>query len=385
MKAFVVLGIVALLATSGNVFLSPTPVATPLPQAPPAGEWQTYHGGYALDGLAEQAPPDAPVELWRYKAGARVHSTPLVAGGRIYTAHSKGGLAALGLDGKELWKAQLGEKELFKAPLIHVAGVLVVASDAGKLFAVEAATGATRWVYNVEDSVQGSANRVELAGGKLGVIVVSQSDGAIHCVALDDGKFQWKTPGVERCDGSPSALGGRVVMGSCASALHVFDVPKAAKALDVEIGGDSQVAGGVAMSGTEAFAGTRNGKLVAVDVAAGKLLWTNADAKKEAFTTPAVNDKLVIFGSDDGKLLGVDRKTGKTLWTSDLGGPPSSPVIAGNRVVVAADGALIVLDLADGKKLSSVEVSDDLTPPAVAGGIVYLGADDGTVSAWGRK
>lgn len=378
MKAFLVLAVVSALACGPK-------------QAPPAraaalgaGEWSTYHGGYALDGVADQAPPDAPVLLWRYKAGARVHSTPLVAGGRIYTAHSKGGVAALGPDGKELWTAQLG-KDPFKAPMIHVAGTLVMGSEAGTLYALDAASGKEKWTYAVGDSVQGSANRVELPGGKVGVIALSQSDGSLHCVDLEAGKLQWKTPEFERCDGSPSALGGRVVLGSCASALHVYDTAKPGKPADIDLGGDSQVAGGVALSGGQAFAGTRGGKLVAADVAAGTILWTNNDSKKEAYATPAVGAKLVVFATDDGKVYGADRATGKTLWSTDTGGAPGSPVIAGNRVVVTSSGTLLILDLETGKKIWSTEVSDDATPPAVAGGVIYVGADDGTVSAWGGK
>jgi outer membrane protein assembly factor BamB len=350
-----------------------------------AQDWPTYHGGYALDGVSEAAPPDAPVLLWRYKAGARVQSTPLVAEGRVYSAHSKGGVAALGLDGKELWSATLGENESFKAPLLYVGGALVIGSEAGKLYALEAAGGKPKWTYELGESVQGSANRVELPGGKAGVIALAQSDGVLHCVDLEAGKLQWKTPPFERCDGSPSALGGLAVLGSCASALHVYEVAQPGKPRDIELGGDSQVAGGVALSGAQAFAGTRGGKLVAADIASGKVLWSNGDRKREAFSTPAVGAKVVVFAADDGHVSAVDRATGRTLWSTDTGGSPTSPVLAGNRVVVTSSGTLLILDLADGKKIWSAEVSDDATSPAVAGGVIYVGADDGTVSAFGRK
>jgi eukaryotic-like serine/threonine-protein kinase len=376
MRTCVVLAILATLGAAADVG-----------QGAAVGEWLTYHGGYALDGVAAPAPPDAPVLLWRYKAGARVHSTPLVANGRIYTAHSKGGVAALGPDGKEIWKVQLGQagKDEFKAPMVCMGKTLVMGSEAGTLYAVDADTGREKWTYAVGDTVQGSANRVELPGGKAGVIVLSQSDGSLHGIDLDTGKLQWKTPEFERCDGSPSSLGGRVVLGSCASALHVYDAAKPGKPVDIELGGDSQVAGGVALSGSQAFAGTRGGKLVAVDVAAGKILWTNADSTKQAFATPAVGATTVVFATDDGKVYGVERASGKTLWSTETGGSPSSPVIAVNRVVLTSSGSLLVLDLANGAKLSKTDVSDDATPPAVVGGIIYVGADDGTVSAWGKK
>ena len=361
--------------------LAPAQVAVPQEAK---GEWPTYHGGYALDGATSQAPPDSPSLLWRYKAGGRVEAPPLVADGRVFAVTGKGALLALSRDGKELWTAQLG-KDPVNAPPLYADRAVLVGSGSGTLYAVEAATGKTRWTHAVGDSIHGAPNRVALAGGKTGIIAVSQSDGAIHCVELASGKLEWKTPEIDRCDGSPSAHDGRIVLGSCASALHVFDVAKAAKAVDIDLGGDSQVAGGVALSGTVAFAGTRNGKVVAADVAAGKILWTNAEGKKEAFGTPAVDARRVISGADDGKIRALDRSTGATLWTFDAKDTPTSPVIAGNRVVVGAGGELLILDAETGKKIWSAAICDQVSAPAVVGGVIYVGGDDGTVSAYGAN
>lgn len=346
-------------------------------------DWPTYHGGYALDGATPQAPPDAPSLLWRYKAGARIEAPPLVAGNRVFAVTAKGLLVALGRDGKELWTVQLG-KDPVAAPPLYMDGVVLVGSGAGTLYAVDAATGKPAWTYDVGNSIHGAPNRVALPGAKPVVIVVSQSDGAVHGVDLATGKLQWKTPEIDRCDGSPSALDGRIVLGSCASALHVFDAAKAAKAVDIELGGDSQVAGGAALAGGVAYAGTRNGKVVAADVVAGKILWTNDEGKKEAFGTPAVDARRVVTGADDGKIRALDRATGKTLWTHDAKESPTSPVLAGNRVVVGAGGDLLILDAETGRKVWSAGVSDEVSAPAVAGGVIYVAGDDGTVSAYGK-
>jgi outer membrane protein assembly factor BamB len=345
-------------------------------------EWPTYHGGFTLDGVAEQAPPDAPARLWRFKAEGRIEFTPVSGGGRIYFTTSKGELLALDLKGAEAWRVKSG-KDPFSAPALYADGRVVVGTADGTLHAYDAASGNERWTYKVGDSIQGSANRVDLAGGKKGIIVISQTDGVLHGVDLETGTGAWKTEPLERCDGSAGVGKGVVVMGSCASALHVFSVERGKKTSDVEIGGDNQVAGGVAMSGTTAFAGSRSGKLVAVDVAAGKVLWTNADSKREAFATPAVNDRFVVFASDDGKAYGLRRDTGEKAWEFDAGGRPGSPAIAGRRVVLSAGGSLFLLDLATGAKVWSARVSDEITSPAVVGGRVIVGADDGTVSAYG--
>lgn len=349
-----------------------------------AAGWRTYHGNFALDGIAGSQPPDAPERLWKFKAGNRVDVTPVAADGRIHFTTAKGGLVAVDPAGNELWRISIAP-DTFGSPPALMDGLVVVCTGKGLLKAYQAADGKEKWSYDVGGSAGGSPNRVDLPGGRKGVVLISQSEGALQCVELETGKGVWKMPGVERCDGSAGVSGGRIVMGSCASALHVYSIEKAEKSTDVPLGGDNQVAGGVAMSGTSAFAGTRSGKLCAVDVAAGKILWTNADGQGEAFMTPAVNEKVVVFGADDGKVYCLRRDTGAKIWAMDTGNRPMSPVIAGDRVVVSSGGALFLYDLATGKQLWTAKVSDDISAPAVVGGMILVGCDDGTVTAYGRK
>jgi outer membrane protein assembly factor BamB len=352
------------------------------PQEAPA--WPTYHGGYSLDGAAATAPPDAPVRLWRFTAGERIEATPVSAGGRLFVAGEKGGLWALDLSGKELWKGGL-KGDTFASPPMAADGAVVAGSADGTLWAFEAATGRERWRYAMGDAMQGSANRVALPGGVVGTIAISQADGSIHCVDLATGKLAWKTGAIERCDGTAGVGDGWVAMGSCAAALHVFSVDKGEKRADIELGEEGQVAGGVAVAGTVAYAGTRSGALCAVDVAAGKLLWSNTDGTREAFATPAVGERAVVFASDDGKFTALARATGVKLWEFDAGAKPVSPVIAGGRVVACAGGTLRLLDLETGRMIWEERISDRITSPALVGGTILVGADDGTVSAYGKK
>jgi outer membrane protein assembly factor BamB len=384
----------ACLLALGGLACDRGPAAAAAPPAPGGGNarasgqvptgWSTYHGSYALDGLADVALPDAPERLWRVKVEGRIDTTPVASDGRIYFASSKGGLYGVDLGGKELWRSSIAP-DVFTTPPLVADALLVLGTGKGVLRAYDTGSGKEKWNYDVGGSVQGSPNLIGLAGGKKGVVAISQGDGCLHGIDLETGKGLWKMPAVERCDGSAGASGDYIVMGSCASALHIYSASRGVKITDVSLGGDNQVAGGVAMSGTQAFAGTRSGKLCAVDVAEAKILWTFAEGQGEAFATPAVNDRVVIYGADDGKVYAVDRAKGTKVWALDTGNRPLSPVIARDRVVIASGGALLLADLAAGKKLWSAPVSDDITSPAVVGGMILVGGDDGTVTAYGKK
>jgi outer membrane protein assembly factor BamB len=268
------------------------------------------------------------------------------------------------------------------------------------LFALDAKTGATQWTYETDGIILGSANMIladrsdavtpeknKLSAGaslRSKIVVMDQSEGMLHCVDAGTGKRIWKTEGVERCDGAPGVGADRIVFGSCLAALHVYDTTgKHLK--DIEVGGDGQIAGGVAIEGRLAYAGLRDGALVCVDVEQGEIVWSSEASKEQTFATPAVTAEAVVYTSDDGFVYAVDKKAGTLIWKFDTGGLPYSPVVTKDRVIIAADGLLYVLKLEDGTKLWSKEVSDEITSPALIGGLVVVGADDGTVTAFKGK
>jgi outer membrane protein assembly factor BamB len=367
------------------------------------GQWETYHGGADLRGVSDAAVPEKPVLLWRYNAGGAVYSTPVSDGTRIFFAAKKGQVVALDFSGAEIWKKTFTRTNdagtvmplKFEAPLCTADGVVFAGSSLGSLMALDAETGAEKWRYETGGVFVGSPN-VVLCGKDMDreaaktrrkgglVLILDQAEGALHAVDIQSGKRRWKTEGVERCDGSPGAGGGRVVFGSCLSALHLFSTEDGSHLRDIEVGDNSQVAGGVAIFDELLFAGTRGGDLICANAVSGELVWRSSESAEQTFSTPAVTSNTVIYTSDDGFVYAVNRADGKTIWKFDTGGLPNSPVVAQARVAVAADGVLYLLDLMSGRKLWSKEVSDEISSPALIGGMILVGADDGTVSAFGE-
>ena len=372
---------------------APVDAPKPAPTPPPpkkAAEWNTYHGNSALTGVAEASFPDTLEVLWRMKTGAPVRETPVVHGGRVFFATARGEIIAADLDGKRVWAREFftGEKvkdepvrERIDAPVACFDGLVLFGTSEGHFVALDTATGDERWRVQLMGPIRGTANY--LPGDPARVYIIEQPTGVLHCIDPKTGAVLWKGEGPERCDGSPSVSAGAIAFGSCAAALHVFD-PATGKLLDnIKIDKDSQVAGGVAQDGGFLFSGCRSGKVMRVDVKAAKIVWTNKQSESEVYTTPAVNDAWVIAASNDGKVYAIDRADGKGKWDFDTKGSPTSPVIAGDKVVVAADGELFLLRLADGATLWSLKISDEITAPAVAGDMILVGSEDGSVVALG--
>jgi outer membrane protein assembly factor BamB len=84
----------------------------------------------------------------------------------------------------------------------------------------------------------------------------------------------------------------------------------------------------------------------------------------------------------------VDRETGRQVWVfATRGKVESSPVVAGDRVVVGSDdGRVYVLGLADGKEIWNHDIGQAVQgSPAVVDDHILVGAEDGVLYCFGRK
>ena len=362
--------------------------------------WPTYHGGADLQGVASVALPDHLQRLWSYNSEGTVDATPVSDGQHIFFSPGKGRIVALSLKGEKVWEKTFVRTNdagtevpfRFDAPFLVHQGLLLAGSSRGGLLAMDVESGEETWRIDIGGSVLGTPNFIEFdredakmqpRSNKVAVVVLDQSGGALNAVDMKTGKRLWTTEGVERCDGSPGVGGGYIVFGSCLAALHVVDASTGKHLRDIEVGEEGQIAGGVAIDGNQAFCGTRDGRLICANVGKGTIVWTSDESEEQTFSTPAVGERLVVYSSDNGFVYAVDRKIGRTVWKFDTGGCPTSPVIAGDKVLFSADGVLFMLKLQDGSLLWKKEISDDLTSPALIDDFVVVGADDGTVSAWG--
>ncbi|MEI6972200.1 MAG: PQQ-binding-like beta-propeller repeat protein [bacterium] len=371
------------------------PAALGADDAAETASWPVYHGDPALSGAALTTLPDSLSALWRYNAGSGVGQTPVVGGGSIFVVTDAGEIHAITMTGKRIWRkgvdgdADAGTNSAarlhrFTTPPMLADGAVVVGTSGGWLHALEVRDGSTRWKYRVGESIKGSANRLPPEGG-LGpsVVVISQTDGVVHRIDLASGRAVWTSQPVARSDGSPGVGNGFLAFGSCDSALHVLSTSNGVMSGTLGLGDEGQIAGGVAVSGDLVFAGDRGGTIVCADAVKSKVVWTNHVARGEAFATPAIAGDRVVTGASDGFVHCLDRAGGKVLWRFEAGDNVLSPVVAGDKVVVAAGGTLYLLRTSDGTRLWAASAGDLISSPAVCCGKVIVGTDDGSVIMYG--
>ncbi len=267
------------------------------------------------------------------------------------------------------------------------------ASIAGSLYALDRMTGRPVWTADL-DRKRGRWE-TSAAVAEEGTVFVG---GSSYIAAFNEtlGKPIWTTS-LTKGDSWPNSYvvpviaGGRLILMTRGGA-HAFDA-KSGKPLWTLAG---SFHGGTVSDGT--IYTILNNTPAAVDLAAGKLLWSGEDQVGDSASLPTVSSDKMVVGTADGRVCAYARKDGALLWSfqagpsltslqpykRDLSDVNSSPAIAGDIVYVgASDGVLYALSLATGEKLDSYAIGSPIASSMlISNGRLYFGAYDGNLYAF---
>jgi outer membrane protein assembly factor BamB len=244
-----------------------------------------------------------------------------------------------------LWIAAIGAPVWSDVAAAH--GNVYVGGDDGRLHALAAENGASRWIYPTDGALRAGPT---VAGNR---IYVTSDDGVLHCIEARDAKVHWQVR-VDR------ARAERLPTNNPKSK---FDLHGAA----------------ITVAGDAAFAATHEGRVLALDAATGSARWSFAGGER-FLSAPFVAGRTVFAGCYDGKVYALDAATGTLRWSFDARAPVTSTPVAVRGVVVIGSRAydLWGLDAATGRVrwnryvwFSWIESS-----AAAAGRTAYVGSSD---------
>jgi serine/threonine-protein kinase len=370
-----------------------------------------------------RAPAAPPARPRRGRGGlvALGVVSALVAGGVAYVASDPGGGASgsdsvsgpLPLHLASEWSVRTGG-HVFSSPAV-TGPTVVVGSEDGKVYGLDATSGARRWTASTPRPVRASAaidGDTAYVGGfdgtlyafdtatgavrwkqPLGIKIVSTAAiadgfvlvGADGLDAFDavTGAPRWELPTGALVVSSPAVSAGTVVVGADDGSLHAARVADGTPLWTQPVGGP--VWSSPVIDGGVVYAGGTDGSFVAVDVGDGQVRWRRS-LGAAVKSSPVVRDGRVIVGTGDGRLVALDTATGHTDWTFRARGPvDSSPATLGDDVVVGSDdGSVYAVDAAtgalDGRYATGGPV---VSSPLVVGDTVIVGNQDGRVLAIG--
>jgi len=317
-------------------------------------------------------------------------SSPLggaaVLGGRVLVGGLDGRLRSIDPGGGRI-AGEIGFGARILVGPEPVGGLAVVATESGKVVAVDASLGIA-WTAETGGPATGGPSFDPATGLCL---VPAGRD----LVALDGrtGSPRWRVSTGGPIHARPAVLAGMVFFGSWDGRFRAVDLESGAERWSVETDRSPYFApatsrpaawrrpdGSPAVLFTFARRAAGSESVLAADGASGRKLWARSDVA--AFASPLVTGGTAIIAETDGSIHSVDLEGGGLRWSRKVSGNPwrSSPVEAGGRIaVVTHDGTVEVLDPSGGPPRTAVRLPGAvvLATPAVDGGRLYLPTYDG--------
>jgi outer membrane protein assembly factor BamB len=301
-------------------------------------------------GRVSALAPDSGKELWQTELKLEVTGGVGFGDDLVLVASRKGEVVALDKgSGKEQWRANVASEVL--APPAAAAGVVVVQTVDGRLTGLAAATGQRLWSVERSEpalSLRGTATPVIVSD----VLLTGFASGKLAAVGLRDGRVLWEIP-VAQPQGRSEI-----------ERLIDVDVP-------------------VLVAGSTLLAAAYQGKIVAVSLESGRLLWSRELSTYSALAADGAN----VYVSDArGQVYALDLTSGATVWKQDklLGRRPGAPAVVGNAVAVGDfDGYVHWLARDDGRFLARERAARAalLNAPLADGATLYVSAQNGDLTA----
>jgi len=228
-----------------------------------------------------------------------------------------------------------------------------------------------------------------------GIVYAASHDGKVEALTADKGAVLWTTKTKLSLSAGPAFGDDVVVVGSSNGILVVMDAKTGAEKWRLQLSGEvlskPLVAQGLIVVRTV------NNRLQAVNISDAKTKWTMEEAVPKltlrGTAKPILADNAVITGFDDGKVVAVDLQSGDLLWgvvvdtpvgrteLDKLSDVDAAAVTMGRDVfVVGYHGRVAMLDQTNGQIWWAQDASSyrglDLD-----GTTLYVSGADGTVTA----
>lgn len=333
----------------------------------------------------------------------RLGLAPVSDGENVYTADYGGTVQAVQkADGKRLWKHDTSEFRFwgestamrFSAGPVVANGKVAVGTLNGDVLVFDAVTGEKLWQQNVNG---------ELLAPPLmtaGLVLFRATDGRVIALDVQSGEQRWDTvrevpPLVIRGLSAPATDGRRIYAGfdnGKVAALNLDDgsmiweatiaSPSGASVLE----GIIDVDGNITHFGQEVYATSYNGHAAGLAAESGEILWRR---ELSSVLTPAVAWGQVLVTDIDSEVHAFDRLSGTSAWTQNKlrARGLTAPAAFGDFVVVGDfEGYLHFLDLLTGEMQARISHGGDPlnAPPLVVDDLLIILSGDGELAAYRR-
>nr|WP_255596757.1 PQQ-like beta-propeller repeat protein [Cognatishimia sp. MH4019] len=375
-------------------------------------EW-THRNGTASHRIQHPALSRTLASVWSSNIGSgdsrkhRITADPVVSAGRIFALDSQATVSATSTSGEQIWSRDLTppmdrSSDASGGGLAVAGDTVFVTTGFGELSALDVATGAEKWVQELDGATTGAPTVSD------GLVYVISRDSQGWAINADTGRIEWSVTGTpspsNMVGGAGPVVGDKLAVFAFGSGELVGAFRKGGvQVWNSSVSGARQgrayttvtdITGDPVIDGDVIYAANQSGRIVALNAGSGERIWT---AKEGAYSPVWPSDNAVFLASDEGKLVRLEAATGAEVWSVDLPYFKKErprrkkavfahygPVLAGGRLIVASsDGLIRSFDPVSGALISTVDIPGGATTnPVVVNGTLYVVSGRGTLHAY---
>ncbi len=291
------------------------------------------------------------------------------------------------------WRIDLGDSGASLLQPALTGDAIYGASGKGVLTRVDRTTGKQAWRVESGIAVSGGVGSGE------GLVFIGSDKGEVLAYG-EDGQLRWKSKVSSEVLSAPQAAEGVVIVRSGDGRIAGLDAADGKRIWLYERSTPALVVrshAGVTLQRGVAFAGFAGGKLAAIKVIDGSVLWeasvsqprgsTELERISDITSNPVVDDEQVCAIAFQGRVACFDVAQGSPLWNRDIGSDKGMLLLRKYLYLSDANGVMIVLDKTSGSTLWKNEqlFLRDTATPYVSGDFVVVGDYEGYLHGMNRE
>ncbi|MES2459569.1 MAG: PQQ-binding-like beta-propeller repeat protein, partial [Armatimonadota bacterium] len=283
--------------------------------------------------------------------------------------------------GSPLWTRSL--PSAVQSRLVQAEKTVYVPTMGGVLFALDAASGKTRWQFKTG----GSLFSVPLVDN--GTVFIGSGDHFIYALDARTGKPRWKRETGGSVLAGAAKAGDVVCITSTDRKIYGLDSTSGTVRWTQQV--ESLYQSAAITDGTRFYLGGWDNKFRCLDAKTGTPIWTNTFGRSfyyaPAIGSPTLGDGKVFVTSNDGLLHAMDAVSGKVLWeTEAMSLGYSGPLFQNGKIYNASltgTGLVRAFDAETGAKQWETPTGSVIydSSCAAVNGTVFVGSVNGIFSA----
>jgi len=254
---------------------------------------------------------------------------------------------------------------------------LFAGGNNGVVYAFEPRYGDELWNSRVSDE-----NKTLWLNACNDMIVVGWENNTV-CLDQKTGSQVWVNEDVKYVSSKPVFIGDMVFVGNRYGRVYALDINNGKVLWQNQLNKNNVY---LSVGDKKLFSAVGN-KVYSIDTNDGSIIWMY-QAGNDVVSPVCVSDGNVYFGSFDTKIYSLDAETGQRIWDSSTGwGVYSSPVVSDSMVYVGSmDNHMYAFDVENGEEIWSFVTNAAIrSTPVVYGDYVFFGSDDGWFYAVDKK